>query len=25
ERKQKWVDGTSGGLLALAASWLIIN
>jgi len=25
ERKQKWVDATSGGLLALAASWLIIN
>lgn len=25
ERKQKWVDGSSGGLLALAASWLIIN
>ena len=25
ERKQKWVDGTSGGLLALAASWLLIN
>ncbi|WP_347456555.1 LysE family translocator [Acinetobacter thermotolerans] len=25
ERKQKWIDGTSGGLLALAASWLIIN
>lgn len=25
ERKQKWVDVTSGGLLALAASWLIIN
>ena len=25
ELKQKWVDGTSGGLLALAASWLIIN
>lgn len=25
ERKQKWVDGASGGLLALAASWLIIN
>lgn len=25
EPKQKWVDGTSGGLLALAASWLIIN
>jgi len=25
ERKQRWVDGTSGGLLALAASWLIIN
>ena len=25
ERKQKWVDGTSGGLLALAASWLILN
>ena len=22
-RKQKWVDGTSGGLLALAAAWLI--
>lgn len=25
ERKQKWVYGSSGGLLALAASWLIIN
>lgn len=25
ERKQKWIDGTSGGLLALAASWLILN
>ncbi len=25
ERKQKWIDGGSGGLLALAASWLIIN
>lgn len=25
ERKQKWIDGTSGGLLALAATWLIAN
>ena len=25
ERKQKWIDGTSGGLLALAAAWLIVN
>ena len=25
ERRQKWIDGSSGGLLALAASWLIIN
>ena len=25
ERKQKWIDGTSGGLLALAASWLMVN
>lgn len=25
ERKQKWVDGGSGVLLALAASWLIVN
>lgn len=25
ERKQKWIDGTSGGLLALAASWLMLN
>ena len=24
-RKQKWIDGTSGGLLALAAVWLIAN
>jgi threonine/homoserine/homoserine lactone efflux protein len=24
-RKQKWIDGTSGGLLAAAAAWLIIN
>ena len=24
-RKQKWIDGTSGGLLALAATWLMIN
>lgn len=22
-RKQKWIDGTSGGLLALAAAWLM--
>lgn len=25
ERKQKWIDGTSGGLLALAAVWLTVN
>ena len=25
ERKQKWIDGTSGGLLGLAAIWLISN
>ena len=25
ERKQKIIDGTSGGLLAAAATWLIIN
>ena len=25
ERKQKWIDGSSGGLLMLAATWLIIN
>jgi threonine/homoserine/homoserine lactone efflux protein len=25
EHKQKWVNGTSGGLLALAASWLILS
>lgn len=25
ERKQKWIDGTSGGLLAMAATWLIVN
>ena len=25
ERKQKWIDGGSGGLLMLAATWLIIN
>ena len=25
ERKQKWIDGTSGGLLMLAATWLIMN
>lgn len=25
ERKQKWIDGTSGGLLALAAAWLTVN
>ena len=25
ERRQKWIDGSSGGLLTLAASWLIIN
>ena len=25
ERKQKWVDGGSGGLLMLAATWLIIQ
>lgn len=25
ERKQKWIDGTSGGLLGLAAAWLIAN
>lgn len=25
ERKQKWIDGGSGTLLALAASWLILN
>ena len=25
ERKQKWIDGTLGGLLALAATWLIVN
>ncbi|OTG85425.1 amino acid transporter [Acinetobacter sp. ANC 4558] len=25
ERRQKWIDGSSGGLLALAASWLIIQ
>lgn len=25
ERKQKWIDGTSGSLLMLAASWLIMN
>jgi len=25
ERKQKWIDGTSGGLLGLAATWLIVN
>ncbi|MCW8038941.1 LysE family translocator [Acinetobacter entericus] len=24
-RKQKWIDGTSGGLLGLAAAWLIAN
>jgi threonine/homoserine/homoserine lactone efflux protein len=24
-RKQKWIDGGSGGLLALAATWLIMN
>ena len=24
-RKQKWIDGASGGLLAAAATWLIIN
>ena len=24
-RKQKWIDGTSGGLLAMAAAWLIIH
>lgn len=24
-RKQKWIDGTSGGLLGLAAVWLISN
>ena len=24
-RKQKWIDGTAGGLLAAAAAWLIIN
>lgn len=25
ERKQKWIDGGSGGLLMLAATWLIIQ
>jgi len=25
ERKQKWIDGASGGLLMLAATWLIMN
>lgn len=25
EKKQKWIDGGSGTLLALAATWLIIN
>ncbi|NNH39609.1 LysE family translocator [Acinetobacter sp. ANC 5380] len=25
ERKQKWIDGGSGGLLMLAATWLIIH
>jgi threonine/homoserine/homoserine lactone efflux protein len=25
ERRQKWIDGSSGGLLTLAASWLILN
>ena len=25
ERKKKWIDGSSGGLLMLAATWLIIN
>lgn len=25
ERKQKWIDGTSGGLLGFAAIWLISN
>lgn len=25
QRKQKWIDGTSGGLLALAATWLMVN
>lgn len=25
ERKQKWVDGSSGGLLMLAATWLTIQ
>ncbi len=24
-RKQKWIDGTSGGLLAVAAAWLMAN
>ncbi|MFV5490018.1 LysE family translocator [Acinetobacter sp. ASP199] len=24
-RKQKWIDGASGGLLGLAAAWLIAN
>lgn len=25
ERKQKWIDGGSGGLLALAATWLMFS
>ncbi|MEG2301213.1 MAG: LysE family translocator, partial [Acinetobacter sp.] len=25
ERKQKWIDAGSGSLLALAATWLVIN
>lgn len=25
ERRQKWIDGSSGGLLTLAASWLMLN
>ena len=25
ERKQKWIDGASGGLLGLAAAWLMAN
>ncbi|MCK4107759.1 LysE family translocator [Acinetobacter radioresistens] len=24
-KKQKWIDGTSGGLLAIAATWLLVN
>ena len=24
-QKQKWIDGTSGGLLAMAATWLLVN